>query len=73
MFMPFENESHRKYFFGRGALRYAQIMMKTGRFQKNNMTVPVIFEEHVKKHPNKICYISEERKWTFKQVHSKTY
>lgn len=32
------------------------------------MTVPMVFEENVKKHPNKVCFIFEGREWTFKEV-----
>lgn len=28
----------------------------------------MVFETHVKKHPNKIAFVFEGREWTFKEV-----
>ena len=37
--------------------------------QKNNKTIPKLFLETVKKHPNKTCFIMVDgREWTFQQV-----
>ena len=32
------------------------------------MTVPRIFEALVKKHPDRVCFIFEDTKWTFREV-----
>lgn len=38
------------------------------KFRRNNYKVHDVFEIHVKEHPDKLCLISREKKWTFKEV-----
>lgn len=54
----------------RGYFTYRRVMKQINDFQTRNMTVPAIFEETVQKHPNKICFHSSERTWSFKEVNS---
>jgi len=37
-------------------------------FIRENMTVPKLFLENVKKNPNKACIIFEDKTWTFLDV-----
>lgn len=48
--------------------RYGKILYWTRVFQRKNLNVPLVFEQLVKKHPDKACFIFEDQVWTFKQV-----
>jgi len=48
--------------------RYLQLLRWIRRFQGNNLTVPMVFEQFVKKHPNKVALIHETTEWTFQQI-----
>ncbi|XP_071034549.1 long-chain fatty acid transport protein 1 isoform X3 [Parasteatoda tepidariorum] len=47
-------------------------LLKMKRFirkcRKHNSTVGKVFQHLTKKHPNKICLMHEDRRWTFQQV-----
>ncbi len=60
--------SYHFLFSCRGLTRYLNVLLRVRRHQRNNETVPVIFEQNVKKHPNKVCFIFEGREYTFKEV-----
>ncbi|CAK1549763.1 unnamed protein product [Leptosia nina] len=47
---------------------YVKILRLTNNFSKRDMTMPDIFHENVKRHPNKPCFLFEDETWTFKQV-----
>jgi len=47
---------------------YANLYFPGKSHQRNNSVVPSVFEENVKKYPNKICFYFEDQAWTFKQV-----
>ncbi|XP_032779138.2 long-chain fatty acid transport protein 4 isoform X1 [Daphnia magna] len=51
-----------------GLTRYLQVLLRVRSYQKKNWTVPMVFETHVKKHPNKIAFVFEGREWTFKEI-----
>jgi len=51
-----------------GLTRYLNVKLRTGKYSRHNMTVPRIFEELVAKHPDRVCFIFEDRKWTFREV-----
>ena len=38
------------------------------KFQHKNLTIPMVFEKFVREHPQKACYIFEDKVWTFKMV-----
>ncbi|XP_046376251.2 long-chain fatty acid transport protein 4-like [Haliotis rufescens] len=37
-------------------------------YLRKNATVPALFQNNVKKHPNRACFIYEDKTWTFKDV-----
>ncbi|CAH4031587.1 unnamed protein product [Pieris brassicae] len=47
---------------------YVKILRLTNNFSKRDWTMPDIFHENVKRHPNKPCFLFEDETWTFKQV-----
>lgn len=53
----------------RGLSRYIRVQLTMRYYARNNMTVPRIFEAMVKKHPDRTCFIFEDTKWTFREVH----
>ncbi|XP_026669358.1 long-chain fatty acid transport protein 4 [Ceratina calcarata] len=36
--------------------------------EKKNRSVADVFQQHVRRHPNKVCFIFEDQEWTFQQV-----
>ena len=52
----------------RGLTRYCRVQLTVRKYARNNMTVPRIFESLVKKHPDRVCFIFEDTKWTFREV-----
>ena len=48
--------------------RYLQVKKWARHFQSNKLTVPLVFEEFVTKHPDKACLIFENTVWTYKMV-----
>ncbi|CAL1260944.1 unnamed protein product [Larinioides sclopetarius] len=48
--------------------RLSLMKMFIRKCRKRNATVGEIFQRLVKKHPNKICIIHEDKKWTFQEV-----
>ncbi|XP_065580779.1 long-chain fatty acid transport protein 4-like isoform X2 [Artemia franciscana] len=48
--------------------RYLKVLRRMKYCQKNNLNVPMIFEENVRRHPDKVCFIYEDREWTFAEV-----
>jgi hypothetical protein len=53
---------------GRALSRYAKLLLWIRNFQNCNLTVPLVFEQFVNKHPDKTCIIFEGKIWTFKMV-----
>jgi len=51
-----------------GLTRYCRVQLTVRKYARNNMTVPRIFESLVKKHPDRVCFIFEDTKWTFREV-----
>ncbi|XP_076237411.1 fatty acid transport protein 1 [Calliopsis andreniformis] len=49
-------------------IRYVQLLWIIRGHQKGNRSVADVFRQHVKKHPNKVCFIYEDEEWTFQQV-----
>ncbi|XP_064292349.1 long-chain fatty acid transport protein 4-like isoform X2 [Plodia interpunctella] len=47
---------------------YLKILWLTRTLNKKNWSMPDIFHEHVKKHPNKACFLFEEETWSFQKV-----
>jgi hypothetical protein len=39
-------------------------------YQRQNLTVPSVFQATAKKYPNRVCLYFEDEAWTFKQVKS---
>jgi hypothetical protein len=37
-------------------------------YQRQNLTVPSVFQATARKHPARVCLYFEEESWTFKQV-----
>ena len=48
--------------------RFIQCQRWINEVQAKDLTVPMIFARIVEKHPNKTCFIFENKTWTFKQV-----
>ena len=48
--------------------RFIQCQRWINEVQAKDLTVPMIFARIVEKHPNKTCFIFEDKTWTFKQV-----
>lgn len=36
--------------------------------ERKNRSVADVFQQHVRRHPNKVCFIFEDQEWTFQQV-----
>ncbi|XP_059473300.1 long-chain fatty acid transport protein 4 [Neocloeon triangulifer] len=47
---------------------YLRLKMEMRSHAKANRSVADIFNQQVLKHPNKVCLVFEDQKWTFKQV-----
>jgi hypothetical protein len=54
----------------RGAWRFSRVLKRISWADKNNLTVPKIFDMYANKNPKKVCFYYEDEKWTFKQVQS---
>lgn len=52
----------------RGLYRYVQLKLKIYHAQKNNLSVPKLFQSIVQKHPHKVAFYFEDETWTFTQV-----
>ncbi|KAK7057003.1 hypothetical protein SK128_012332, partial [Halocaridina rubra] len=52
----------------RGLSRYLTLKYRIYRAQKNNQSVPKLFQQIVQKDPQKIAFYFEDETWTFKQV-----
>ncbi len=52
----------------RGLIGYGKMMWRIRGFQRNNYTIPIVFEKLTEKHPKKACVIFEDQVWTFEQV-----
>ncbi|XP_049817814.1 long-chain fatty acid transport protein 4 [Aethina tumida] len=50
------------------AWRFFLINLDIILWEKNNETVPKLFEKYARKHPDKIAYYFEEDKWTYQQL-----
>ncbi|XP_037033095.1 long-chain fatty acid transport protein 4 [Bradysia coprophila] len=52
----------------RALLRYLKLVVLVKRYQRKNVTIGDVFVNLVTKHPNKICFVFEDREWTFNEV-----
>ncbi|XP_076056825.1 long-chain fatty acid transport protein 4-like isoform X2 [Oratosquilla oratoria] len=52
----------------RALVRYLKLLKKIRHAKKNNLSVPGIFQEVVRKHPSKVAFYFEDQKWTFAEV-----
>ncbi|CAG9854851.1 unnamed protein product [Phyllotreta striolata] len=52
----------------RALCKYIGLLIQIKYFQRKNLTLSQIFQQHVKKHPNKHCILFEDQEWTFAQV-----
>ncbi|KAG5896525.1 hypothetical protein JTB14_020498 [Gonioctena quinquepunctata] len=52
----------------RALLKYIKLLIQIRRFSKQNVTLADLFQQNVKKHPNKPCILFEDQVWTFAQV-----
>ena len=52
----------------RALYRYLKLLLWMRKFQHKNLTIPMVFEKFVQEHPQKACYIFEDKVWTFKMV-----
>ncbi|XP_017762478.1 PREDICTED: long-chain fatty acid transport protein 4 [Eufriesea mexicana] len=48
--------------------RYAKVLWTIRSHEKKNRGVADVFRQYVNRHPNKVCFISEDQEWTFQQV-----
>lgn len=48
--------------------RYIKVLWIIRGHERNNRTIADVFRQHVRKHPNKVCIISEDQEWTFQQI-----
>lgn len=47
---------------------YVKIRWTIRSYSKADKSVADIFQQHVRRHPNKVCFIFEDQRWTFQQV-----
>ncbi|XP_038207616.1 long-chain fatty acid transport protein 4-like isoform X1 [Zerene cesonia] len=47
---------------------YIKILRLANKFTKTDWSMPDIFHDVVKRHPNKACFLFEDEIWTFQQV-----
>ena len=59
---------HQQSLSSRALRRYIGLMIQVYSYQRQNLNISDIFRKQVAKHPNKICFIFEDREWTFAQV-----
>jgi hypothetical protein len=59
---------HQQSLSSRALRRYIGLMIQVYSHQRQDLNVGDIFRKQVAKHPNKVCYIFEDREWTFAQV-----
>ncbi|XP_012262719.1 long-chain fatty acid transport protein 4-like [Athalia rosae] len=48
--------------------RYIKLLWTIKSHERKNLGVADVFSQNVAKHPNKTCFIFEDREWTFQQV-----
>lgn len=56
------------FFHCSALVRYIKIIKDVRRLDRGNSSLGEVFIEHVKKHPNKPCIISDGNVWTFQQI-----
>lgn len=54
--------------FPRGLYRLTKMKLFIRRCRKTNSTVGHVFQRLVQKHPDKVCLMQEDGKWTFQDV-----
>lgn len=59
---------HKQSLSSRALNRYIGLMIEVHSHQRQDLNISDIFRKRVAKHPNKICFIFEDREWTFAQV-----
>ncbi|XP_046676184.1 long-chain fatty acid transport protein 4 isoform X2 [Homalodisca vitripennis] len=48
--------------------RYLRFLWSVRNLKKKDMSIGEVFAQHVEKRPNDICFIFEDKEWTFAQV-----
>uniref|UniRef100_A0A1B6LW85 long-chain-fatty-acid--CoA ligase n=1 Tax=Graphocephala atropunctata TaxID=36148 RepID=A0A1B6LW85_9HEMI len=48
--------------------RYLRFLWSVRNLKKRDMSIGEVFAQHVEKRPNDVCFIFEDREWTFTQV-----
>ncbi|CAK9807301.1 Long-chain fatty acid transport protein 4 [Anthophora plagiata] len=48
--------------------RFIKILWLIRGYQKKDCGVADVFRQHVRRHPDKVCFICEDQEWTFQQV-----
>ncbi|XP_073987987.1 long-chain fatty acid transport protein 4-like isoform X2 [Rhodnius prolixus] len=49
-------------------VRYILFLLSVRRLSRRNMCIGEIFRENVKKNPNKVCFVFEDKEWTLGEV-----
>jgi solute carrier family 27 fatty acid transporter 1/4 len=52
----------------RGLRRLLKIQRRLRQYELNQTTVGDVFQQWVRRQPNKACYIYEDKAWTYKDV-----
>ncbi|XP_017773069.1 PREDICTED: long-chain fatty acid transport protein 4-like [Nicrophorus vespilloides] len=52
----------------RALFGYIRLLIQIKGYQRKNLILADIFQQHVKKHPNKTCIIYDDQEWTFAEV-----
>jgi hypothetical protein len=55
-------------FSSRAVCGYIGLLIQVRSHQRNNLNIADIFRQRVVKHPSKVCFIFEDKEWTFAQV-----
>lgn len=48
--------------------RYIFLLLAVKKFQRKNVTIADVFAASVAKHPDKTCFIFEDKEWTFREI-----
>uniref|UniRef100_A0A2A4K8S3 Very long-chain fatty acid transport protein n=1 Tax=Heliothis virescens TaxID=7102 RepID=A0A2A4K8S3_HELVI len=52
----------------RALISYIKILWITRKFSSKNLTLPDVFHDVVKRHPDKPCFLFQDEVWSFKEV-----
>jgi solute carrier family 27 (fatty acid transporter), member 1/4 len=56
------------FLLSRALYKYLRLKIQIRSHSKADRTVADIFHQQVLQHPDKVCLLFEDQKWTFKQV-----